>query len=56
MKISKGDQDYINHLPEGTLLEHKGRLYIVVTERDFNKGRKYNGKRDCRVQDHSDRG
>lgn len=55
MKISKGDQDYINHLPEGTFLEYKGTMCIVVTERDFKKGRK-NGKRDRRVQGHSNRG
>lgn len=55
MKIDKSDRDYINHLPEGTFLEYKGKLCIVVVNRGFNKGRK-NGKRDRRVQDHSYRG
>ena len=56
MKIDKSDRDYINHLPEGTFLEYKGKLCIVVAERNFSKGRKKNGKRDCRVQGHPYRG
>ena len=56
MRIDKSDRDYINHLPEGTFLEYKGKLCVVVTERKFDKGRKNNGKRDCRVQGYPYRG